>query len=242
MPDGLDAGAQKDVITNLAEGFVTNPARLYQPDLDAPYSVKLKLIEASPPDSPAYSLDVWFIAHGDVQALAKAVPGQVFAVYPPRAEVTPLGEEELKARNITISLKELPVWERYAHTRCVLLDEIEVRMTTRSVGSLTEASLVIASQIDPAFAGDQKHPNLWRRVKPSRGQGEPQSLGVHASYLKITRLAEPKDALFVELHQVITEPKTWFDGTALLRAKVPLWAQEEVRKFRQAARKTVPAP
>jgi hypothetical protein len=51
--------------------------------------------------------------------------------------------------------------------------------------------------------------------------------------VKVTRLVEPAGALFVEYHLVFVEPRAWFGGANLLRSKVPILAQSEVRAFRR---------
>jgi hypothetical protein len=51
--------------------------------------------------------------------------------------------------------------------------------------------------------------------------------------VKITRLAEPAGSLFVEYHVAFAEPQGWFQGANLLRSKLPIAAQDSVRKFRR---------
>ena len=50
--------------------------------------------------------------------------------------------------------------------------------------------------------------------------------------MKITRLSQPAGTIFVEYHSVFHEPKGWFDGENLLRAKLPTIAQFQVQQFR----------
>ena len=52
-------------------------------------------------------------------------------------------------------------------------------------------------------------------------------------YFKITKLAEPAGALFVEQHIVFAEPTGWFDGNNLLRSKLPIAVQDNVRTMRK---------
>jgi len=51
--------------------------------------------------------------------------------------------------------------------------------------------------------------------------------------MKITRLAEPAGALFVEQHIVFAEPTGWFGGANLLRSKLPPVVQYAIRTTRQ---------
>ena len=39
--------------------------------------------------------------------------------------------------------------------------------------------------------------------------------------------------MFIEYHVAFIEPEGWFHGTNLLRSKLPIVAQEMVRKFRR---------
>jgi hypothetical protein len=53
------------------------------------------------------------------------------------------------------------------------------------------------------------------------------------SYLKATKLQEPPGSIFVEYHIVFHEPTEWFNGATVLRSKLPILVQDEVRKFRR---------
>ena len=66
-----------------------------------------------------------------------------------------------------------------------------------------------------------------------RQTGPPEPYVGLGSYAKATRLAEPAGAIFMEYHVAFVEPQGWFHGTNLLRSKLPIVAQEMVRKFRR---------
>ena len=70
--------------------------------------------------------------------------------------------------------------------------------------------------------------------------GPPQPYGGAGMYLKITKLHEPAGALFVEQHIVFAEPTGWFDGANLLRSKLPLVVQSNVRDMRREWMKWAP--
>ena len=53
-------------------------------------------------------------------------------------------------------------------------------------------------------------------------------------YMKITALAQPADAVFVECHIVGIEPQGWFNGANLLLSKLPPAIQNQVRSSRRA--------
>ena len=50
-------------------------------------------------------------------------------------------------------------------------------------------------------------------------------------YVKITKLHAPAGAVLVEQHIVYAEPTGWFDGANLLRSKLPLVMQVNVRRM-----------
>ena len=94
-----------------------------------------------------------------------------------------------------------------------------------------------AGSVDPRFDKDPEYPNQWRpllrdaqaEIKP--GPAHPFS---HAGgYAKITRLHEPEGAVFIECHLVYEEDYGWFDGANLVKQKVPVMVQEQVRTFRR---------
>jgi hypothetical protein len=127
--------------------------------------------------------------------------------------------------------------QQYLHVVFPILDRVELAVTGNVCWSLTADSLLLAGRIDPRFDGDKEFPNHWRPMgrdeegKPELGPARPYPAGGH--YLKVTRLAEPQGALFVEYHLVFIEPKGWFNGANLLRSKVPFVAQSGVRWFRR---------
>jgi hypothetical protein len=63
--------------------------------------------------------------------------------------------------------------------------------------------------------------------------GSPSPYTAAGFYLKVTRLIEPAGAALIEYHMVFDEPNGWFGGANLLRSKLPLVIQEEVRNFRR---------
>ena len=76
--------------------------------------------------------------------------------------------------------------------------------------------------VDPRFAKDKQFPNRWCPIiKNAAGDpviGEPQAYPRSDAqdrsgagfYAKVTRLASPTDAIFVEYHSTFYEPEGWF--------------------------------
>ena len=121
------------------------------------------------------------------------------------------------------------------------MDRVQLELTTRAFASRTKDSMLVASKVDRRFTEDEQFPNLWRPI--NRGAdgkshiGEPAPYEAAASYVKLTRLAEPAGALLVEYHLVFVEPKAWFGGANLLRSKLPMLFQSRARLFRRKLQK-----
>jgi hypothetical protein len=102
--------------------------------------------------------------------------------------------------------------------------------------SRTKDSIVLASQLDPRFAKDAAFPNQWRSLTLKDDKemlGDPSPFESAGMYIKLTRLHEPAGAIFIEAHQVFVEPKKWFEVPNMLKAKLPIVIQSEVRTFRK---------
>jgi hypothetical protein len=249
MADGLTAADQKKRLKALCVG--PNPKEplfdysdVIERGSAAAHFFENRRIKDSDPQAPASVNDIWFVAYGDLAKIAKRDPLQLFGTTPGDAVVTDLDSDALAKRKIKLNLKA-PLRERYVNTSADLLDTVKLSLTSRAVISESSESLVVASKVDPRFTRDKEFPNYWQMLpdgleaNPKAPRG-PLSIEVGAFYLKVTRLSEPKDGLFVEFHQVSTEPKAWFNGAPDLRGKLPLWVDKRVKEFRVMSMKTVP--
>jgi hypothetical protein len=103
--------------------------------------------------------------------------------------------------------------------------------------SVADDSVVVATVVDPRFDADSEYPNVWRSISADeagrRQMGPPEKYSGLGSYMKATKLGGSGDMLFVEYHVTFAEPEGWFHGTNLLRSKLPIVAQDMVRKFRR---------
>jgi hypothetical protein len=184
MPDGLTADQQKAALAALAKG-VGSVKEICNTDTAAPFYFKQSAVKPSDPQAPAYALNVWFVAHGNFDKLiADNDPQQLFATNPANAKVTPLKPAALKDRDITVRFTQMPLMERYSHTESLLLNEVKVWMTSHTVVSKSDESLVVASQLDPSFAQDKEFPNAWKTVKsPTRPKVKEGPLEAGGFYL-----------------------------------------------------------
>jgi hypothetical protein len=249
MTDGMTAADQKKQLKALCVGpDPRKPLFAYEDVIDrdsaAAYFFENRQSKYSDPQAPAHVTDIWFVAYGDLAKLARRDPLQLFGTSPSDAVVTTIDRDALVERKIDLTLKA-PLRERYVNTAADLLDTVKLSLTSQVVISQSSKSLVVASKVDPRFTRDREYPNFWQMLpegldaNPKAPRG-PQPIEVGAFYLKITRLVEPKDGLFVEFHQVSTEPKAWFNGAPIVRGKLPLWVDKRVKEFRVMSQKTTP--
>jgi len=197
----------------------------------------------------ARGVDLWFIVHGDLNALANVdVLERLSTARGHEATLHVLSASELVSRKLpppdaeatkhVTALGETN--ERFVYTVSTILDRVELHHTSRCLLSRTEDSVVIASVIDRRFDSDPDFPNIYHRLEHSElgesAKGPPQPYSGAGGYLKATRLAQPKGAILVEYHMIYSEPHDWFNGANLLQSKLPVLLQSRVRSLRREAR------
>lgn len=235
MADGLKADAQNAAIAAIA-GQDYPIEELARKSVVAPHILKIRDIPTSNPDTPAHGIDLWFIAYGDPQTVANKQFLEQWRDEQRDHKIVTLAAAELVKRGIK-ELRSSQLQDRYAHVEFPLLERVRVKATLHTILTSGKESVVVALKMDPAFAGDADFPNQWRSMsrdddgRLQLGAAEPYA-GAGA-YVKITRLHQPVGAAFIEYHLVFAEPKGWFGGANLLRSKVPILVQSEVRSFRR---------
>jgi hypothetical protein len=231
MDDGLGAAAQQKVLAAIADE--DHPLEdLLSKAHTAPFVLKLSALPAADHELVPKSIDLWFIMYGDLEAaMKKPFRQRLLTLGQQQVEVQELSAEDLAARKLSVATAGPTEVEVYLHLASTLFDRVRVEETQRVTLTRAKDSLILAARIDPRFSGDSKFPNQWQPVVDGKpGKAEPyEGLG---AYMKITRLAEPAGALFVESHTVLVEPKKWFDGAKLLESKLPTLVQQEVRTLR----------
>jgi hypothetical protein len=229
MPDGLNAAAQVKILEQLA-GQEYSVEELTRNSPVAPFILRINDLKPSDPKAPTRGVDLWFVVYGSLDMpLSDAFVERVLGDSRKNGKARDLKPEELAKRDIKLSD---PKHEGYGYVEFNFLERVMIHATGRSYVSRTDDSVLAATQLDSRFENDPEYPNRWRVVKngnstewhPYRGSGQ---------YLKVTRMHEPKGALFVEHHMVFTEPVGWFDGANFLRSKLPQAAQIMVRSMRR---------
>ncbi len=239
LADGMTAASQRERIEAIAEGR-NSWDDLTRRSVVAPFILKIAE-EDSEQMKLGRRVDLWFVAYGSLDTLANDdfLKDQFKSASDDAENASSarlLGDEDLKKRGLADSSAAGD--PRYLAAESTLLEKVRVSATTRSIKTRTSDSLIVASILDASFAADPEFPNRWQSV--SRDDGGNRRLGPpHAykglgSYVKATRLVEPRGALLIEYHIVYAEPKEWFGGANLLRSKLPIIAQTVVRKLRRS--------
>jgi hypothetical protein len=243
MADGLDAKAQQAVLKAVA-GEDYSLDELLRNSVVAPHILKLRDINPSDPAAPARGVDVWFIAYADLKTVTdKDFLERLRNTNEKEGKSHTLSAAELEKRHLAVKAAD-EKHESYGNVVFTFLDRVEISATGHSYWSQTPDSVVYASLLDSHFVHDADFPNQWRAVtrnpdgKTQLGPAHPYDGAGY--YVKFTRLAEPKGALFVEAHVVFAEPVKWFDGANLLRSKLPPAVQAQVRSVRRELIKASP--
>ena len=145
-------------------------------------------------------------------------------------------ETELGFRKI--NLTHAPgVEEGVYFTTANLLDRVKLSATRYATITRSPGWIIAAGRVDPRFDHDPQHPNQWREITTDENGeshlGSPHPYDNAGFYLKATQLAQPAGAIFIEYHLVFDEPLGWFGGVNLLRSKLPLAIQNQVRELRR---------
>lgn len=146
----------------------------------------------------------------------------------------PLAAEELREAGITAAAGEQFVW-----IELVLLNRVMIRGVVRAVSTERPDGVEVAWQFDPRLGDHERWRATWSRIEDnelgSRAEGPRQSYQGSGGIVTVRRLSAEAgvDLLVVESRAVIGEPEAWFQGSNLLRSKMPLAAQEGVRTLRR---------
>lgn len=239
MPDGLPPAEQKKRLVEIAGKAYPLP-RLLRKSVVAPHILQQRLIEN--PGARGREVHAYFIAYGKLEQLhdTKLIDRVMRPEDESDSDVANTGRQldakELQARGIAWN-DERENEEVYAHGAFTLWKKVEVASTLRTFWSRSDDSVIAAIAEDRRFDTDADFPNRWRPLEQQpNGElkaGSAQPYEGFGMYLKVTRLAEPQGALFVEWHLAFSEPKAWFDGANLIGSKMPAIVQSRVRALRR---------
>jgi hypothetical protein len=246
LSDGDTREAEQAALRKLA-GSDSAVQELLRNSVTAPQILKLHDERAS--DGTMIRVaELWFVVHAGLQQIDPSQLGGRGAEAKPveagnmRFSTRLVDDVELKKREIT---RSDPSLEWYSHTTGDLLDRIHVEATDHVRATRSEQSWVFASRTDTRFNDDPQYPNQWTAVDQSgklRAGAAPQRFGGGASTTTIRRLGSVPGALLVEGRFAFSEPRGWFDGAPILRSKISLVAQDQVRRLRRELAQGKPTP
>lgn len=228
MADGLTAEQQRQLIRRLG-GRRYPLEHLLRNSSVAPhiFSSSSEPLDAQ---TVCRRADFWFVAYGDMQRVKKTDFLESWLGQEPREgerSSQPLDASHLAARGITWDNRQQ---ESFGHAVLNLLEKIDLHLTGRTFWTEGADSLTLAAIVDPRFASDAEFPNQWT---PSDNPLESHPFQGAGIYLKLTQLQEPPDAVFVEGHLALAEPRAWFDGGNRLASKLGLIVNDQVKSFRR---------
>ena len=241
LKDGLDQSQQQRAIEAILAGKY-DWETFTRKSLVGPFVLKID-DESRKSGRIGRRVDLYFVAYGSLATvggdnflqdkLNLAAAGE----QDEGGRVKILSADELTKRGLPSS--QMALDPRWVAVDSTLLNKVRINLTTQNLKTETEDSVLIASIADPRFVTDAEYPNCWRSLTSddagNRQIGPPQPYTGLGSYAKITRLANPPGAVFVEYHVAFAEPSGWFHGANLLRSKLPIVAQGMVRKLRRNA-------
>jgi hypothetical protein len=240
MRDGLDASGQEAVLAKVADE--QHPLdELMRQTIFAPFQLKIEPARETTPDTPIFRVDLWFVAYGDWEKINPRDVGESLLNLTGRhrtsGRTTAVAPQALARHRIQLSTRP-DQEESFQSAVLSLVDLVQVRATYHLLVTRERESIVAAMHIDPQFNRDTEFPNRWQSMERDLETREKVSLGpphvyyYSGSYGKITRLVGHSEAMFVEYHALFEEPNAWFQGADLLRSKMRMFIQEEVRSFR----------
>ena len=240
LKDGMSAAEQQAAIAAVLAvkpGQPINYATFTGDNLNTPF---VFVVDVPPAGGPGHTIDLWFVVHDKLTRLADSQFLKNQFKLDPKTKTTTLQAADLKQRNI--APQNIPGGqENYVHGTSQILPtdvRLQVEGTSHVVQTTTATSTTIAGLIDQRFNQDAQFPNVWRpAIRNANGQligfGNPELYDSTGGYTRITELVAPPGAQLVEYHLLYDEPQAWFNGANLLRSKLPVQAQDDVRSFRR---------
>ncbi len=250
LPDGLNANQQKAAIgavIALKAGKPTYDA-FTQNNLNAPYVMVID--DLNPPfggaGQPGHSINLWFVAWGNLNVITDPKFLKAQFQPDPNDHIDVLQPTDLPMGIQTQKIPGGGDW--FVHGQFMILSNdqrVQVRGTAHVMETTNNDSGTLGAIVDPRFNQNPNFPNEWRPVvRNANGQvqrgpngkallGQPSPYVSAGGYLKVTKLIQPAGALLVEYHLVYDEPAGWFGDRNILRAKLNMKAQDDVRMFRR---------
>lgn len=238
LRDDQDADAQRAALRAVA-GSDANAAELLRDSVTAPFVLKVREL-VTEGDTLVRAADLWFVVRADFDQLdpdqVRLGAGEPVEVANMRFTVGEPDQDSLRKAGVEPGGRGT----RFVHVDGRLLDRIGVGATDRIVTTRSGGSLVVASRTDPAFGADGPLGNRWWPIVRKSGRDEAGAARPYAGavgYVKVSRYLPEPGVLVVEAHVAFAEPRAWFDGAPILRSKIGLAAQDQIRRLRRELQK-----
>ncbi len=229
--DGQTATAEQARLVALA-GSERAAQDLVRDSVTAPFIIKVR--DEKTTDATVRIADTWFVVRADLTSLdpekqARAADQKRVEAANMLFETRMLGEREIESSGAPTRLDKASVW--YAHVTGRLLDRIAVEATNEAVATRSPSSIVVASRVSERFTG--ANATGWKPVTKENASGAFKPYRGGVSYTKISKMATRPGMLLVESHLAFAEPDAWFQGAPILRSKLSIVAQDQIRRLRR---------
>jgi len=233
LRDDMTAGQQRAALVAVA-GSKGKADDLLRDSVSAGHVLKIKDLHTTGP-TIVRGVDLWFAVRADLDAIDPAdALGKARGGKPVEA-----GNMRFDARELTaVEVKDLDLkppagaQQWFLKTDGRLLDRIGFGSTDRLLATRGEGSRLIASStLGGLVVEGTPLAGTWKDV--SRPTDAPKPYAGGMGYAKLSALKGYPGVVLVESHAAFSEPRGWFDGAPILRSKIGLVAQDQVRSLRR---------
>ena len=139
----------------------------------------MNVVDSGHPKFPGRSVDLWFVAYGDLDSLAdrEFLNRLVDASREENQDEDQgknLTEVDLAKRGLLIDTENSRA-ESFGRAAYAVIKRVWLEVTVHSYWTRTSDSIIAASYVDPRFRDDEEFPNQWRSI--SRNERGVQELG-----------------------------------------------------------------
>lgn len=234
--DDQTADAERARLVELA-GSERGAQELVRDSVTAPFIIKVhdeKITEAT-----VRIADLWFVVRAELASLdpekqARAAGQKRVEAANMLFETRMLTDDEIKAAGLPTQLDKASVW--YAHVQGRLLDRIAIEATNEAVATRSGSSIVVGSRVSERFTG--ANATGWKPLSKDDAPGALKPYRGGVSYAKISKMASQPGMLLVESHLAFVEPDAWFRAAPILRSKLSIVAQDQIRRLRRELART----
>ena len=210
----------------------------------APVTIKVKYLTDSQGNHIGHSLHIAFVVHASIETLRdKNLMQQIFHAEQKSEEPKKPTESEVADQQFSeVQLAEMGITKAedtsFSKAEFELLKKIKLRGVIQIQRAATQRELDYVFRLDPRFNNANETANAWTRINKNDATQTARDVqwfaySGAAGYLVVRKLPELDGACLIESRILLHEPTDWFNGSHLLRSKLPLIIQETARSFRR---------